>query len=321
MAMAKETTIRQLRCFVALAEAGSFSRGAERLRVTQPALSYNVSKLEEHLSTVLVERGSGGIILTPEGRSALKHAIEILDAFAALDGLSRRFETGQPSEIRLGASPTLGPYVLPEVVQELHTRFPAMRVYIREAAPSVLLEGLLSGAHDGIIAQLPLRSDRIEVERLFREPLRLTMSRGHPLASQGKISDADLAGVQVLSLSSAFTLHGQIAALCDEVGAILMSDYEGTSLDALRHMTAIDMGVTFLPELYLQYNNVAFGDDILVRRFRGERLTRSIGLAWRKSSAGNPIYTQIADIIRQVVLTRFAGKVVVEGARGDAGAD
>lgn len=313
--MAKETTIRQLRCFVALAEAGSFSKAAARLRVTQPALSYNVTKLEEHLSTVLVERGSGGIILTPEGRSALIHAIEILDSFAALDGLSRRFATGQPSEIRLGASPTLGPYVLPEVVQELHLRFPSLRVYIREADPTRLVEGLLSGAHDAIIAQLPLRSDKIEVERLFREPLRLTISKEHRLASLETIEDADLAGVQVLSLSSAFTLHGQIAALCDDLGAVLMSDYEGTSLDALRHMTAINMGVTFLPELYLQYNNVAFGDDIRVYRFRGERLTRSLGLAWRKSSSGNPIYPQIADMIRQIVGTRFTGKVVVERAR------
>jgi LysR family hydrogen peroxide-inducible transcriptional activator len=216
-------------------------------------------------------------------------------------------------EIRLGASPTLGPYILPKVLHRLHELFPSLRVNLQDAAPSVLLDGLLSGRHDIVFAQLPLRSDKIEVERLFREPLKLAVPKTHRLAQKAEIADADLKGEQVLSLSSAFTLHAQLAGICDEVGATLRADYEGTSLDALRNMTAIEMGVTFLPALYV-HSEIASGESgVVVRRFRNDRVTRSIGLARRISSGRNVVLSELSGIIRTVVRADYAGIVFLEG--------
>lgn len=312
--MAQETTIRQLRGFAILAETGSFNKAAARMGISQPALSYQVSKLEDHLAVTLFERSPAGVILTAEGRAVLSLARGIIDGLNALDTISERLASGQLEEIRLGSSPTLGPYLLPKVMKKLRGRFPALRVYIEDAAPSILLDGLLSGRHDVIVAQLPLRSDRVAVERLFREPLRLAVPRSHPLATKPQIEDSDLAGESVLSLSSAFTLHAQLANLCDEVDAVLRMDYEGTSLDALSHMTAMEMGITFLPALYVKSEAVARQADIAIRPFRGDRFCRSIGLAWRKSSGQNAVLRVLSGIVRDVVAEEFLGTVILEKA-------
>ena len=312
--MAQELTIKQLRGFATLAETGSFKRAAARLGVTQPALSYHIARLEEQLGTQLFERVATGVILTPEGRKSLDLAMTVLDGLGALGSLSARREGGMPDDIRLGVSPTLGPYLMPRVTRRLYDRYPTLRIFVQEAPPTDLLEGLLSGRHDAVIAQLPLRSDRIRVERLFREPLLLVMGKDHPLAEKTTVEDADLAGAHVLSLSTAFTMNAQLVSLCDELGAVLRADYEGTSLDALRNMTAINMGVTFLPALYLQSSVGEAWDDVVLRRFRGDRLTRSIGLAWRESSSGNVIYAELSKIIRMVVADEFSSIVVPEPA-------
>lgn len=311
--MRQESTFKRLWGFANLAEAGSFSKAAQRMGISQPALSYHISKLEEQLAAKLFERSATGVILTPEGRTALALAREVLDALASLESLSTRKETGMLDEIRLGASPTLGPYILPNVLQKLHELFPALRVNLQDAAPSVLLEGLLSGRHDIVFAQLPLRSDKIVVERLFREPLKLVLPEAHPLAERTEIIDKDLRGQQVLSLSNAFTLHAQLSNLCDEVGATLRADYEGTSLDALRNMTAIEMGVTFLPALYVHSEVAASESNVVVRPFRNDRFTRSIGLARRRSSGRNAVLSQLSEIIRDVVRADYAGIVTLEG--------
>lgn len=311
--MRQESTFKRLWGFAALAETGSFSKAAQRVGISQPALSYHIAKLEEQLSAKLFERSSSGVILTPEGRTALVLAREVLDALASLESLSSRAASGMLDEIRLGASPTLGPYILPKVLQKLHELFPSLRVNLQDAAPSILLEGLLNGRHDIVFTQLPLRSDKIDVERLFREPLKLALPRTHRLAQKTEIADRDLNGEQVLSLSSAFTLHAQLSSLCDEVGATLRAEYEGTSLDALRNMTAIEMGVTFLPALYVHSEVTPAEGNVVVRRFRNDRFTRSIGLARRKTSGRNAVLSELADIIRAVVRTDYAGIVLLEG--------
>ena len=122
--MSSLPSMRQLRYFVALAETRHFRRAAEAVGISQPSLSLQIGNLEELLGTQLIERGRGPVTLTPVGREVLTlarrtldDAQEILDATAAMRG-------GLSGTIRLGASPSLGPYLLPRVVGQLHKAVP-----------------------------------------------------------------------------------------------------------------------------------------------------------------------------------------------------
>lgn len=304
--MPRPPSLRQLRYFAALADTGHYRRAAERMGISQPSLSLQIANLEETLGLKLVEPGRGAM-LTPAGREVLARARGVLDGVAEIMAVSETLLTGMAGTIRLGSSPTLGPYFLPQAVRLIHRRYPDLRLFIRDGAPRDLQAQLLEGEHDLILTHLPVQSAELEVQRLFREPLHLAVARDHPLAAREKVEDADLEGQDVLSLGTAFTLHDQIAELCRELRANLRRDYEGTSLDALRQMTAMNMGVTFLPALYVASEVRGPDPDVAVLPFRAGRMMRSIGLAWRKSSGRQKSYALVAEIAREAAAEAFRG--------------
>lgn len=308
----EEVTLRQLRYFVALTEAGHYRKAAERTGISQPSLSQQIVRMEASLGLELVERGRRGAVLTPAGREVLGHARKVLEEMDALRAGAQAAKEGVGGTIRLGSTPTLGPYFLPYVTRRLHRAYPSLKVVIRDAAPSVLQEELVEGRHDLILTQLPVRSGDLEVQRLFREPLKLAVAPEHPLAGADEVDDADLSGQDVLVLSAAYVLHSQIVSLCEEVGAHLRQDYEGTSLDALRQMTALNMGVSFLPSLYVRSEVRGTSGDVAVLPFRKDRFVRSVGLVWRKRAAHGQVISRIAGVARDVARDRFKGLVIVE---------
>jgi len=310
--MSDDITLRQLRYFRALAETGHYRKAAERAGVSQPSLSQQVLRLEGALGLALVERGARGAILTPAGREVLAQARRVLDEAEALGALAKASRAGESGTIRLGASPTLGPYFLPHVVGRLRRDHPGLKLVIRDAPPLVLQEELLEGRHDLVLAQLPVRSGDLTAARLFREPLKLAVAQDHPLARREAVSDADLAGLDILALPPGYPLHNQIAALCEEVGARLRQDYEGSSLDALRQMTALGMGASFLPALYAGSEVRPESGDVALLRYRKDRFTRSVGLAWRRRAARGALIERVAAVIREVAQTRFAGVLRME---------
>lgn len=305
-------TLKQLRYFSVLAETGHYRRAAERVGVTQPSLSLQIDNLEQVLRLKLVERGRAGAVLTPAGREVLASARRILSDVSALVDASETLKTGMAGTIRLGASPTLGPYVLPNVAQRLHETYPSLRLFIREDAPRGLVRDLLSGRHDLILTQLPVHSTDVTIRRLFAEPLHLAVARDHPLAGRENIDDRDLAGENILTLSSGFTMHEQISALAHDVGARLREDYEGTSLDALRQMVAMGMGLTFLPALYVKSEVSRPDGDVVVLPFRKGSFTRAIGLVWRNAAGDSAAYATFAEVIRTVVATQHGRLVRLE---------
>lgn len=304
-------TLRQLRYLVALEDTQHFREAAESCGISQPSLSVQIKTLEEALGQTLVERGRGPVRLTLAGREVARRGREMLDAAQSILDLTISLEEGLAGTIRMGTSATLGPYLMPHVVVELHRSHPDLRLYIREAAPRELMRQLNDGTQDLILTQLPVSGAAFQVARLFREPLSVALPADHPLAERDNLGNDDLAGVTVLSLSPAYTLHDQISALCTETGATLSRDYEGTSLDALRQMVAMGMGVTFLPSLYVQSEIQArAAEDVVTRPFRGRRFSRSIGLVWRKNSGAAQAYERLATTIRETA-ARF-GELIIE---------
>ncbi len=293
-----KTTIRHLSYFVALAEAGSFTRAAERMGGSQPSLSQQIRALETIIGAALFERG-GPAILTPLGRDLLDRARRILLDVADLEDFRATSADPLIGTIRLGVSPTLGAYLLPALVARLHREHPTLRVHVREGLPTALASGLGTGVHDLILAQLPVSGGAFHSERLFREPLYVAMASDHPLKAKAIIAPSDLRGTNLLTLLPEYRLAEQVAAIAVDVGANVLRDYEGTSLDAIRQMAGMGMGLALLPELYVR-QEIREGDDVVVRKIKGSRYYRDIGLLWRQGAGRAPAYGVIADLLRAV---------------------
>ncbi|MEM9145699.1 MAG: hydrogen peroxide-inducible genes activator [Pseudomonadota bacterium] len=295
MDVPKDITLRQLRALCAVTETGTFRRAAERLGITQPSLSAQIQGLEDAVGCVLIERGRRGALLTPAGREADARARDVLDAVAAFSEAIKRDGGGM---LRLGVTPTVGPYLLPKAVAALHASDPDMRLYIREAPPRSLSRELTEGMHDVIVTHLPVTEADLESEELFRERLLLTLPRDHALAAKQTLSREDLAGLEVISLDARYQLHDQVTALCQSFGARFQHGYEGTSLDALRLMTGAGMGVTFLPALYV-HSEIRDDSEVVARELEGRTVHRSIGLAWRRNTGRTRQLSRLADLLRE----------------------
>ncbi len=294
-----EVTLKQLRGLLMVAQTKSFRRAAERLGTTQPSLSAQIQALETALDLRLVERSRSGALLTPAGREIAERAQNVVDAATALRDYAASLHPAMAGSIKLGVTPTIGPYLLPSVVAALRRDHPELTLYIREAPPAALADELASGAHDVVLTQLPLRRADLAVEELFRERLFLVVAADHALSAKPEITPSDLAELEVLSLDPRFLLHAQVADLCETFGARSARNYEGASLDALRLMTGMGVGVTFLPALYVR-SEIRPGSEVVARAIRGRSISRPIGIAWRRTAEKVSAFRRLANVMRDV---------------------
>lgn len=305
-------SLKQISYFLALAETGSFRLAADKCGISQPSMSVQLTNLEKRLGVKLVERRHSKVVLTSSGREAeargrlmLEAARNLVDWFDARAG-------GLGGAIRFGASTTLGPYLLPHVIARLHADNPNLSLFVEDAPPKSLVEGLVKGDHDFILVQLPVGSGDFTVARLFREPLELVVARDHPLAGMERVEKSDLSGMTVLALGNSYPLRQQVDDICVASGARLRNDYHGTSLDALRLMTGMGMGVTFLPALYVHSEVRPDDADVQVVPLQKTRPLRSIGLVARSGGETGEAFIRMASLIQSVARSLFGGVLIME---------
>lgn len=290
-------TLRQLEYLVTLADTGSFVRAARLTNVSQPTLSQQVKALEDRLGAKLLERSATGAILTPVGRSIVSKARGVLGQMRDMESLAKSAATGLTGTLRLGTTPTLGPYLLSPIIAELHRAAPGLRLYVREGIPDIEALALSRGDLDVLLGPLPIAGDDLEVEPLFREPLHLVSAVDDELAAARAIEPAALTGHTLLSLDTRHHLHRQTGELAARYGMSLSPDYEGTSLDSLHQMVASGLGLTVLPALYLA-SDVGGSAGLATLDVAGWKAHRSIALAWRRGSSVQAALRVIAEHVR-----------------------
>lgn len=299
-------TLQQLRYLVAIADTLHFRRAAEAARVTQPTLSAQLKEMETRLGVQLVERSRTRVLLTPLGTEIAARARRILREVADIRDLARQTRP-LASTIRTGVVQSLGSYLLPLVVADLHESHPDLRLYVREALPDDLLDQLETGALDLLFYPLPVdRADLVAVP-LFSEPLRVVMPRDHRLAAHATIPPAELRGETILTLEPGHRLYDQVRNLSETFEAGLSHDFEGTSLDTLRQMVAMGLGISLLPALYIR-SEVARENLVVARPIAVAEPARLIGMVWRRASARQAEFRALAGILAGI-LARTAPEI------------
>lgn len=289
-------TLRQMQYLVALADLRHFGRAANAVNVAQPTLSQQLKKMESQLGVVLVERSKNPVHLTPVGREIADRSRKLLLEVDDIKSLADQSTSGMAGTVRFGISPTLGPYLMPGIVSSLHKKFPDMRLYIREGIPDDQLAELRRGELDMMIGPMPVVGSDLHLEPLFDEYLHIVVAPDHPLCSKRMLYKRDLQGYPMLSLDRRHHYHRQTENICSDVGALLLRNYEGTSLDSLRQMAGSGLGMVVLPELYMQ--SEVRGEEIVKKlMITNWSATRSIIAIWRLGSAYTDSYRRIANAV------------------------
>ena len=310
----KRPSIKQLEYFLTVARASSFRGAAEQLGLSQPALTVQIAALEAVLGMQLFDRSRAGTLLSPAGRELLPLAREILDQFQQLVDFSEQAQHEMAGTIRLGVSPTIGPYLLPRVLPVLHQRFPFLKLHIQEDVPRKLEAGLEAGDYDLILTVLPMNAGNNRIRALFTESIHAVFRTDHPLAKKEKLRGRDLHQQDVINIDDTHHLHRQLVTLCDKYGAHLVRQQEANTLSAMRLMAMMGMGIAFLPELFVQAE-LNQSESLMSVRLEDEELTRTHIAMWRKSAASKPLFQKLSYEIKAIALEQFGS--ILEEAQTD----
>ncbi len=291
------TTLRQLRFLVALSGTQNFSRAAELCHVTQSTLSSGLKDLEARLGVQVAERTTHSVLMTPEGTDLAGRARDILARVQDFEDVARKASKAGVTRLRLGAIPTVGPYLFPRALPRIREKLPGVRFFLREELTDALVSGLVEGRLDLILVALPHDLPaQVETELLFEDGYSLAAPRGHPLANLETVEGADLAGRDLLLLERGHCL--QQHALSSVPGLALKEDktFSATSLPTLVSMVEEGLGVTLLPGVATDAG-LTKGHDLHLSRLAGAT-PRRVVLAWRRSTAQPALFRQIAGILR-----------------------
>ena len=286
--------LRDLRYLVALAEHRHFGRAAEACFVSQPTLSTQLKKLEEHLNVTLIERSNRQVILTPVGAAVVAQAQRVLRDVDDLQRIAEEHRDPLGGDLRVGIIPTVAPYLLPRILPIIRREFPKVSIKLNEGQTRVIMKMLGEGELDAAILALPVVEEHVVQTKLYSEPFYFAVSKQHPKAGKKSVSLDDLADEQVLLLEDGHCLRDQALAICSSHNAVENTNFRATSLETLRQMVAANIGVTLMPELALG----ARAGSVRYIPFRGRPPGRDIGIVWRSTASRAELLGRLARAIQ-----------------------
>lgn len=280
-----------------MADAGHFGRAAEACFITQPALSAQVRQLEALLEVRLFERESRPIVTTRAGEEIVARARRVLVAIDELVEAARSAGAPLAGTLRMGVIPTVAPYLLPRVLPRVRRRHPKLRLHLREDQTAKLVAELDAGRLDVLLLALEADLGEAATLPLFRDEFVAVMPRDHPLAKRKSLRERDLEGASVLLLDDGHCLRDQALAVCGSERTTELADLRATSLNTLTQMLVESEALTLLPEMAVPVETRG-RRDLVIRPFRAPRPSRTIGLAWRRTSARAEEFELLAESLR-----------------------
>jgi DNA-binding transcriptional LysR family regulator len=298
---------RRLAVFVAVAELGSFTAAAERLYLTQPAVSQQVAALEREVGVQLLRRTPRGVELTPAGELLAGRSAGVLQDLTRLeqDILSL---THVERPVRLGSFSTAGGHLVPRAVKGFRRSFPDRPIAVSHAPPEAVSAMVREGSIDvGLVWDYDLFPRRFDpslvVTPLLLDPLVLLLPEGHPFAGAGEVSLGDLADETWVIRRHSGPYADSFEQMCRSAGFEPREVFWTEDYESVQGMVAVGLGVSLVPELSL----ATVRPEIVVCQHVRPRLLRRIAAVTLPTGDRS---RQASDLVR--VLAEVAQSLAAE---------
>ncbi|SDY85350.1 DNA-binding transcriptional regulator, LysR family [Saccharopolyspora shandongensis] len=235
--------------FVAVAEERSFSRGAERVRVVQSAVSTSVAKLERELDMQLLDRSRNRIALTPAGAAFLAEARSTLAAARRAKNSVARYREQLSGSVDLGTLMSSGPLDLPAALGRFHARYPLVSVRLRQSVAGTAghLAAVADGSLDLALVSASRAPANVALQPIAHEPMVLLCRPDHRLAGRRQIHLADLAEETVVRFAAGWGIRRQTDEALAAAGIDPDTPYEVSDYDTAVGLVRNELGVTLMP--------------------------------------------------------------------------
>jgi DNA-binding transcriptional LysR family regulator len=239
-----------LEYFLAVAETGSFTRGAERAGVVQSAVSAAVAQLERQLGATLLERSYHRVTLTAEGEALLPQAREVLAAMEAARDAVAAARGEISGTVVLGTLAFSGPWNIADLLHDFQERHPRVAVHLRQtiAGSASSLAEVRSGTLDmALVSTHATTLPGLQLDEIHREPMVFACDRDHPLATEREVSVADLGGLPFIDYPTGWGNRTVVDLAFAAAGAARSIRTEVTDFRLARSLVCRDLGVTIVP--------------------------------------------------------------------------
>ena len=291
--------IRQLRAFVAIAESGTFTAGAQRVHVTQAAISMQIRQLETEIGARVFVRAPRHVILTEAGEHLLRRARQMLrEHDAAIDEIAE-LAGAERGRLRIGsASAMVLTDQLPTILKELRKQHPRAEISVNSGTSEALVDQILAGELDIAFVSLPVDARGIKTDRLSEDQLVAIASPRHKLAKQKTISAYTLAGERLILGERGGNTRRLIDQFFAQAGVTLRVAMELSRQQAIRRMVEEDMGVGIVP-LQSVKDEVEKG-RLVSWWIEGAEINWELGLAQLSGGYESPIMHKFVSLSHMV---------------------
>lgn len=293
--------LQQLRYFSAVARLRNFTRAAEECRVSQPALSIQIKKLENELGGPLFHRQGRTIALTNVGERLEEKAESLLRLHrSTLDEMKDTVSAG--GEAHFGATLTIAPYLIPYVVS--HAKQDDIPPFsMHENFTESLLASILDGSLDFAIMSTPVEEPRLLVKVIASEPFVLVMPSDHKLARKRKVTAADVQKESFLPLSQIHCAGRQIREFYEGKMVRPKATFESAQIDTILKLINKRQGVSLLPKMAVLGS---LDDSLCYREIAGEKLSREISMVQHPDRYLSHAVRKLMNLMESS-LTEFVG--------------
>ncbi|MGQ9368650.1 LysR family transcriptional regulator [Azospirillum sp. ST 5-10] len=290
-------TLRQLQCFRQVAEHASFSKAAERIGLSQPALSATIRKLEDAVGVRVFDRTTRQVVLTPEGEELLRLATRMVDEFESVSGDLQDYLARRRGRVVVAALPTAAAVILPPVLARYRRDHPGIDVRLDDALHDRILEAVRSGSADFGVTVAPADGDEFRFQPLLADRFVLVCRPEHPLAARGAVTWAELADQPMIAMSRTTSVRQLIDTACARAGVGLPSLYEASHLATIAGLVEAGIGIAALPSLALPLLRFA---ELTAVPIEEPVVERSIGIVRRPARSPSVAARGLLDLLLDV---------------------
>ncbi len=280
-----DLSVRQLRAFVAIARLNSFTKAAEVLHTTQPALSAQINQMEAALGVRLFTRSTRLVTLTQVGRELLPMVDKIAQDLGAVASHAKGISQKTAGRVAIAALPSIASSFLPQVIADFSKQFPGIQVTLSDGlADSIAQLVYLDRVDFGVGSSAP--NDRqLEFTLLGSDELVAVLPANHALATSKRLKLKQLLDQPLILMNRGTSVRRVVDEACAAQGQLPLAAYEATYMSTAIGMVRAGLGLTLLPSSALE---LSVATDLVCRPLNDPLLKRSIGIVRKRGRSLSP---------------------------------